>query len=765
MTGTDDTAKGKVFEALGFARGLRQGGDLTAAAAVIDAVLSQPQLQTPATADLAAYVGWLLLERAGICEARGELLAADGDALKALACFESARDRGGQAAASLALGDLSWQSGSPGPAVAWWNRTKALADNTGHTPLAARALGSLALAELACGRSGPAQELLAAAEERAEAGLDAVVAKADEALHGAAQAQTDVSRASLTLVRCLEAIRAAHWTEARLLLGTSAESARKLESPELYVLTLRLDAVVARRAGDPRSAVEALKLARQEADRAGLSRQAALLDSELVLALADNESWAEAFEIQQREPPPAVASQPAVHAARLEAFGVLSLHSGNPEAAEKALRGAEQVRIGIQDVAGSARSAALLAEALRARGQLEDAWAVADRAGQAARGAGRLDVATAAGLTQLHLLLLRHDPRAAALASEVAQVAEAAGSSSQRIIALDGQAAAALQAGDLETAVSASAAASALAGQQPLLRLQARAAARKAQLDLLGGDAHGALRGAKATAELAARAEDAEARLRALLVAGNALISLGRNDEGLLGLTHAQTEALAADKRTLAAEAAWELGNGYLRVGRNREARHAFSQAVSLAREVGARALAAKGLRGSAAARKAMGQPDGALAALQEAAGEGDAVQAAMSAVDRARILVETGRAQVALEALEGLERAGEGRLSFAEVGEVRLVRGQALLTLGRKQEAVEALRQAVQAQRRGDERSLGAALFLLGQVEGMLGQGSACGVHLAEALVIAARLGLPEQHTIRRVIERIQLQADGGKR
>ena len=50
--------------------------------------------------------------------------------------------------------------------------------------------------------------------------------------------------------------------------------------------------------------------------------------------------------------------------------------------------------------------------------------------------------------------------------------------------------------------------------------------------------------------------------------------------------------------------------------------------------------------------------------------------------------------------------------------------------------------------------------MFLLGQVEGMAGQGEACGEHLAEALVITARLGLPEQHTIRKVIERLQAQA-----
>jgi hypothetical protein len=91
------------------------------------------------------------------------------------------------------------------------------------------------------------------------------------------------------------------------------------------------------------------------------------------------------------------------------------------------------------------------------------------------------------------------------------------------------------------------------------------------------------------------------------------------------------------------------------------------------------------------------------------------------------------------------------------------MVRGRALLGLGRNDDAATALRMAVQAQRQGDERALGAALFLLGQVEGMLGHGEACGEHLAEALVITARLGLPEQNTIRSVIERIQSQADGG--
>ena len=752
-----------VFEALGFARGLRQRGDLGAASSVLDAALAQAPLQVPATVVVSAQVGWLHLERAAICESKGELLAADEHGLRALSCFEQASDRGGQATACLVLGDLSGQTGAPGPARAWWERAVSLADNVGNTALAARGLASLAAQDLAAGGITIAHQSIAEAEERVEAGLDALVATQEAELHLEAGRQGDAARAALTMVRCREAIRGGSWSEARLLLGSVAQAARDLGSVELYLAALRLDADVARRSGDPRSAVEALTLARGAADAVGLQRDVALLDAELVLAHADNESWSEGFEVQGREPAEIIAVQPAVHAARLEGFAVLSLHGGNYAAAERALSEAAESRQQAGDVAGAARARALLATSLRAQGRLEQAWQTAEEAVTAAQRCGRASTVVDAGLTRLQVLLARHDPRAVELADELLALADEGASAGHRAILHDGAAAACLQAGKLDAALVHAEAGRKLAGKQPLVRLPARLEARKAQVALAAGRAQDALHGAQQAAELAGEARDPDARIRALHVAGGALLALGRHDEGILGLGHAMTEAMTHGRLELAAESGHDLANGQLRIGRLREARHVFAQVIEHASRSGARTLHARALRGEAACRRAGGDLDGALKALQRVRDVGDAVESAMAVIDSARLQVESGLNQEALTSLEGLEEAGAGRLSAAGLGEARMVRARALLGSGRKEEAAPALRAAVKAQRQGDERSLGAALFMLGQVEGMLGQGEACGEHLAEALIITARLGLPEQHAIRTVIERIQAQADGG--
>ena len=83
---------------------------------------------------------------------------------------------------------------------------------------------------------------------------------------------------------------------------------------------------------------------------------------------------------------------------------------------------------------------------------------------------------------------------------------------------------------------------------------------------------------------------------------------------------------------------------------------------------------------------------------------------------------------------------------------------------LGEPHGAREALTVAVDLLRDVSPRSLGAALFVLGQVEGMLGNGTECGEALGEALVIAASLGLPEQATIRAAIERLHRQAEASE-
>ena len=762
MTDTGLQRPRTVYEALGFARALRQQGDLSAAASILDAALSQATLQVPPTAELSAHVGWLHLERATICEARGEMPAADEHGLRGLNCFERAGDRGGQAVASLALGDLSAQTGAPGSAARWWERAASLADNVGNTALAARALAALALQELAAGGTARAQALLDAGEERVVAGVDGLVAHGAEALRSAAEEQGQAARAALTVVRCREAIRAGHWSEARLLLAVVAQAARDLQSTDLYVAAMRLDADVARRGGDPRSAVEALVMARDAAAEAGLQRQAALLDCELVLAHANNESWSEAFEVQGNEPGAAIAAQPAIHAARLEGFAVLSRQGGNPVAAERALREALEVRQNTGDRVAAGRCQALLADVLRAGGQHEQAWAEAESAGEIGRDCGLLAVTADAALVQLQIALMRQDRRVTELAQRASALMGPGVSVARRIVVLDAVIAAHLQRGDIEQARAILDQIVELADGQPLVRLQARVRCRKAQLALRAGELVHALHLAQEAAELAGRAADGDSRCRALLVAGLAMLGTGRHDEALLALGYAMNEAMASGRTDLAAEAAFELGNGQLRIGRLREARHAFAQAAEQADRVGAVAVQASALRGQASCLAGEGDVEGAVRILAQVASLAEPVQAAMAQIDRGRLLVEAGRAADALAALEGLEAAGTGRLNRAQIGELNTVQARALLGLGRQQEAAVALRAAVTAQRQGDERSLGAALFLLGQVEGALGNGDACGSHLAEALIITARLGLPEQHAIRKVIERIQAQAAG---
>lgn len=761
MTDTGLQRPRTVYEALGFARALRQQGELSGAAALLDAALSQATLQAPATADLSANVGWLHLERLAVHEALGQLRQADDHGLRALSRFERASDRGGQAAASLALGDLSAQVGGFATASRWWQRAVSLADNVGNTALAARALAALALLELSAGETGRAHALVDAGEERVVAGVDALVARDAEALQAAALAQGLAAQAALTVVRCREATRAGNWSEARLLLGAVAEAAGELESADLYVAAMRLDADVARRAGDPRSAVEALQLARAAAEKAGLLRLAALLDCELVLAHADNASWGHAFEIQGRTPAPAIASQPAVHAARLEGFAVLSRHGGNLAAAEVALREAAQVRETTGDRVSAGRCQAMLAEVLRMRGQHEEAWNLAETAAELGRACGQVAVVADAALVQLQVAMARQDPRIAELVTRALTAIAHGASPARRIVVLDAVAAAQLLQGELAAAEATVDQATALAEVQPLLRLQARLRSRRAQLQLRAGRPLDALHGAQAAAELAGEAADGESRSRALGVAGLALLGLGRHDEGLLALGYAMNEALSCARSDLAAEAGYALGNGQLRIGRLREARHAFAQAAEAAGQVGAIALQAQALRGDAMCLRQLGDVSGADAVLLQVVALGEPVQAAMAQVDRGRSLVDAGQPGEALAALDGLEVAGEGRLKPAELGELHMVQGRALLALGKKEAAATALRVAVQCQRQGEERSLGAALFLLGQVEGMLGDGETCGSHLAEALVLTARLGLPEQHAIRKVIERIQAQAE----
>jgi hypothetical protein len=101
--------------------------------------------------------------------------------------------------------------------------------------------------------------------------------------------------------------------------------------------------------------------------------QVALIDTELVLALADNASWTDAFEVQNREPSPAIAVLPQVAAARLESFAVLSRRSQAYEAAQAALTEAAAIRRARHDGSGEAANTAQLAELALLTGRLGDA--------------------------------------------------------------------------------------------------------------------------------------------------------------------------------------------------------------------------------------------------------------------------------------------------------------------------------------------------------------------------------------------------------
>lgn len=750
---------------LALARLLRGRGDAAQAVQLLDATLSQARLQTPATTTLSADVAWLHLERAGLSQDAGDLTSADHHGLRGVFHFQRAGDRGGQAAAALLLGDLAWQGGNPEAAARWWTRCHALADNVGNPMLGARALAALALLELSMARPDQAEAMLAAAEHRAQTDLDEALAgevldTGTRGLRTEARAETRVVEASVALVRARQAIRAGRWSAARLLLGAVAEVAQQQGAPGLYVDALRLDAVVARRQGDPRSAAEGLILAADAARAAGMLRLAALVDTERVLALADNEAWPEAFALQNQAPPPSIAAQPAVHAARLEAFAVLSLRAGNAIAAERSAAEAEATRLAAHDFAGSARATALLAEAQLAGGDVALAAETAERAAAAAVSAGRIDIEVAAGLTYLATLARHGAPAAARIAQAEAltERADVAGSAPQRIAVRDLHAAALVEAGVPQLALTVARTAVALAEDHPLLRWRGRARSRLAAALLATGDPNAALAETETAARLGVAAEDRITQARCLLIGGQALVALGRLDEAQLALGHAMQVAFSLRMPTLAGEAAFAQGDAFLRLQRGREARHVFEQAVDQARRAGTVAAQIRALRGAAAAAHQLGQSDVALAELAVAASLAGGLEAGRCAVDRARIHCERQAPDAALAVLA--EITVEGWPSTA-AGELLTVLGQARAMKGDIAAAATHLTDAVAHLRAGSERSLGAALFLLGQVEGMRGDGDACGTALAEALIITARLGLPEQHAVRRVIERIQAQAE----
>lgn len=758
-----EAAAAQTIETLGFVRTMRARGELELAAQVLDAALREPTVAEAPTVELASQSGWLQLERADMFADAGQLPLADGRALLALQAFENAVDLAGSAAACLLLGDVTWQAGDARGAASWWARARSLADSAGATPLAARALMALALREFGAGEPAVGEALLDAAQDRAEHGLDLALAASDEQTLETARELADGVRAGLALLRARRALVSRHWAEARLLLSGAVEAARRLQRPELYIDALRLDAALARRLGDPRSAVDALKLALQAANRLQAWRLAWLVQAELVLALADNEAWEEAFALQDIEPPEEIANQPAVLAARLESFAVLALRAGRLPAAEEALVQAEKLRFALDDRAATARTLALRAENSLLLGQLDDANAFAEQLLALATPLERRDLALDAALIQLRVKLLQQDPSAAQFAETVSLTAVHSGGVAHQLAALDGQAAALLQVGDGPNAQIAADRALTLARAQPLLRLRARANARVAQTLMYNGDLQKAARTAAESAAIAENASDHAAHVRALLVAAQVLRATARHDESLLALQHAQKAGRLSQRADVQTEVAFELANTLAALHQWPQALQIFGDAAVLARSAGMVAVAVRALRGVATARRMLGNGGGALEALAEAQNLANSAQllgeTAACAVDAAQMAIDRGDAQAARDLMQ-LWLPQMVSLPLAVQGDALILLGRAQVTLGEIEEAGQSLDLAVKTLRRAAQpRSLGAALLLAGQVHGMLGHGQICGELLSEALVITAQHGLPEQQIVRQVIERLQGQ------
>jgi tetratricopeptide (TPR) repeat protein len=756
------------YDVLAFVRALRHRGDTDTAAAVLDATLSQPQLHEPATVELAAETGWLHLERSDVHAAAGELRSADDAALNALRLFERAQELAGAAAACLQLGDLDWQAGLHEGAQSWWARARSLADAAGATPLAARALLGLALRELGAGDATVADAQLAAAADRAAHDLTAALSPDDATGLQAAQRASDAVRASLALVQARRALAARNWPEVRLLLASVAETARRLQEPALYVDALRLDAVLARRLGDAATAAESLQLALEQTVRSGDRRLEALLRAELVPALVDAGRLQEAVAAHEAELPSDIAILPSVHAARLEGYAAIALAAGQEAAAEPGLREALAVRRSLGDAAGVARVAAVLAETLLRIGRTEDAKAVAQVTISEAQAAGRPDLALAGEITLVRLALAVGGADALPHARATVQKASDHGSVGQILAAVDALVAAQLAAGESAAAADGVRRLEAAALGQPQVRWHARALARKAQVLAAGGEYHQALEAAAQAAQKAEAVGDGEGKARALLAAGQALGWAGRGDEAAMALDHAQREATAAHQPALAAEAAAERAEAALRLHDFAAARTACTVAIATAQQLGLISLELRVRRCESKAQRDQGDIQGALATSREAQLRAEIAElhglATACAVDEAWMLADRGDRTAARRLADGvLLRAGQlhDRAGKIAVAEAHSLLGRLQAQAHEWNEAATELQRSVEALRTLDAPvALGAALLLLGQVEGARGNGTACGELLGEALVVTARHGLPEQQVVRRVIDRLRAQS-----
>ena len=359
------------------ARSLRAARRPDEAQALLDVALAQPGLQQPLTVDVAARVGWLRLERASLALDRADLADADADVQAALQLFERAQERGGAATATLLAGDLARLAGAAPAAARWWQTALALADSAGNGALAARALTSLLLSGAAADAALDLDDLAAAAERRLQAALPDALA-ADDPRRPAAAAQQLAAELTLALCRVRASVRRGALVEARLAMPTLLERAAELAEPGLAIEALRLDAALARRAGDAAAAVQSLERAEGFAQRHDLWLPLWAVRVERTLALIDDERWAEAFELAAADPPAAIAALPALHAARLEAYAALSLRAEQVPAARGALVQALALREQAGDAEALARCIVLAAHVDLAAGELQAAAARGD---------------------------------------------------------------------------------------------------------------------------------------------------------------------------------------------------------------------------------------------------------------------------------------------------------------------------------------------------------------------------------------------------
>ena len=704
--------------------------------------------QDAAAAGVAA--GWLAIELADLCLDRADRATAAQWAQAAAQAHDATGDRAVAAAAALLSGDVAWAAADGVAARSHWAHARSLADAACAGPLAGRALLALAMTDTG-GDAAIVQAQLDAAESR----VVLVPEVGDDDALAAWRAQADAVRASLALVRARHAISARRWPEARLLLSAAAQAAGSVGDLATYAHCLRMDAVLARKAGDPNSAVAALRLAARAAERAESAVLLWLCRSELALALLDDEALAEAATLVPSEVPPELTTIPAVAAAVLEAFAALAVAGGQPAAAEPALYRAVEERRRAGDVPGEVRALALLADVLRQTGAGPEAGKVLSQVHARADASGRPELALVAHLAQLRLA---GDAVSPALATRCVELASQVGSVSDQLAALDAAADAELRLGDRQQAIAVARQASALAEEQPLLRLRARAAARLAWcLAATAATAAETEASLYRAAQLAETAGDAEARARAHLVAAHLFTARGRIDEAALVASRAAQAAAQARRGDLQAEAWCALGTVLAGARQFADASAAFGRALQCA-GVGSAGAAAAALRGQAWCARESGDPAGARGLLanarEVAASAGLTAVALGAAVDEAQVMLGQGEVELARARLNELDLRPA----------TPAVRGEALSLLAqvaaRQRQWARADDLAVRAlaELRGnaEPRALGAALFAAGQIAGAVGDGGRAGALLGEALGVTTQAGLPEQAMIRATIARM---------